>query len=88
MSIDVLNIVYNQLIDFHNFDSDDKLSQLFISLAKENHMKNGQIMWPIRVALTNKAFTPGGAVEIAHILGKDETLKRIQTAIQNLTNTL
>ena len=27
-------------------------------------------MWPIRVALSNKAFTPGGAVEIAHILGK------------------
>ena len=43
-------------------------------------------MYPIRVALTFKAFTPGGAVEIAHILGKDETIKRIKDAIANLKN--
>ncbi len=42
-------------------------------------------MWPIRVALSNKAFTPGGAVEIAHILGKEETsLRRIRVAIEDL----
>ena len=41
-------------------------------------------MYPIRVALTFKTFTPGGAVEIAHILGKDETIKRIKNAIEKL----
>ena len=41
-------------------------------------------MWPVRVALTNKSFTPGGAVEIAHILGKEETLRRINQAILDL----
>ena len=56
----------------------------FIELAKKHEKKNGQIMYPIRVALTFKAFTPGGAVEIAHILGKDETIKRIKNAIEKL----
>ena len=40
---------------------------------------------PIRVALTNKSLTPGGAVEIIHILGQDESLKRIHQAIIDLT---
>ena len=41
-------------------------------------------MYPIRIALSFKTFTPGGAVEIAHILGKDETIKRINNAINKL----
>lgn len=48
-------------------------------------MKNGRIMYPVRVALTFKSFTPGGAVEIAHILGKNESLKRIDLAIKLLS---
>lgn len=61
---------------------------LFIEIAKENNLKNGRIMWPVRVALTNKQVTPGGAGDIAHILGKEETLKRIDTAILDLTKAL
>ena len=62
------------------------MQELFVETAKANELKNGRIMWPVRVALTNKAFTPGGAVEIAHILGKEETLRRIRTAIEQLEN--
>ncbi len=69
-----------------DFDDEEKIKNKFIELAKENGKKNGQIMYPIRVALTFKAFTPGVAVEIAHILGKDETIKRIKDAIVNLKN--
>ena len=43
--------------------------------------KNGMIMWPARVALCGLDSTPGGAVELADILGKEETLKRIENAI-------
>lgn len=47
-------------------------------------MKNGQVLWPVRTAITGKQFTPGGAIEIAHILGKEETLRRIDKGIEKL----
>ena len=61
---------------------------LLDSLCQEKELKNGRIMWPVRVALTNKSFTPGGAVEIAHILGKEETSRRIDQAIIDLQNVI
>jgi glutamyl-tRNA synthetase len=41
-------------------------------------------MWPLRVAVSGKAVTPGGAAEIAAVLGRDETLRRIRAAILKL----
>lgn len=52
--------------------------------AAANEMKNGQILYPVRIALSGKETTPGGATELAHILGKDETLKRIKAAVSKL----
>lgn len=52
--------------------------------AKLLQVKNGKLMWPVRIALTGKAVTPGGAIEIADILGKEETIKRIKSAIRQL----
>ena len=67
-----------------DYDDDEGLMNMMMDIAKSHELKNGRIMWPIRVALSNKAFTPGGAVEIAHILGKEETLRRIRVAIEDL----
>ncbi|MCD7742990.1 MAG: hypothetical protein LUH13_01690, partial [Oscillospiraceae bacterium] len=39
---------------------------------------------PVRIALSGKAVTPGGAVEIAHILGQEESLSRIARGIEKL----
>ena len=44
-------------------------------------MKNGQVLWPIRTAITGKQFTPGGAIELTYILGKEESMRRIAGAI-------
>jgi len=55
-----------------------------LKLVEDLSLKNGQILWPIRVAVTGKQFTPGGAVEIAAILGKEETLSRINMGISKL----
>ena len=55
-----------------------------IELAQRLELKNGRILWPVRVAISGKAFTPGGAVEIADILGKEETLRRIKIGISQL----
>ncbi|MFQ6837772.1 MAG: glutamate--tRNA ligase [Thomasclavelia spiroformis] len=82
-SLEALKIVLPELANL-DFSDEDKIKEKFIELAKKHEKKNGQIMYPIRVALTFKAFTPGGAVEIAHILGKDETIKRIKNAIEKL----
>lgn len=82
-SLEALEIVLLELNDF-DFNNEDEIKDKFIDLAKQHNKKNGQIMYPVRVALTFKAFSPGGAVEIAHILGKDETIKRITKAINNL----
>ena len=41
-------------------------------------------MWPIRTALSGKQMTPAGATEILEVLGKEESLVRIQAAIAKL----
>ncbi len=47
-------------------------------------MKNGQVLWPMRIAISGQQSTPGGAFEIAYLLGKDETLRRLNQAIEKL----
>jgi glutamyl-tRNA synthetase len=47
-------------------------------------IKNSLMLWPVRTAISGKAVTPGGAIEIADILGKEETIKRIRTGIEKL----
>lgn len=85
-SLEALKIMLPLLEEYNEYDNDEKLQALFVDTAKALELKNGRIMWPVRVALTNKSFTPGGAVEIAHILGKEETLRRIRLAIEQLEN--
>ena len=63
----------------------DTVHDALIDLAAANELKNGRIMWPVRVAVSGKPTTPGGAVELCQILGKDETLRRIRLGIEQLT---
>ena len=65
-------------------EEEETIHDLLLSLPKQLEMKNGQVLWPVRTAITGKQFTPGGAIEIAHILGKEETLKRIDRGIAKL----
>ena len=46
----------------------------------------GKVMWPIRIAVAGRSVTPGGAVEICHILGREETLRRMQLGLEKLNN--
>lgn len=62
----------------------DGIHDALIHLAKRMELKNGRIMWPVRVAVSGKPATPGGAVELCQILGKAETLRRIQVGIEQL----
>ena len=49
-------------------------------------VKNGLILWPVRVAVSGKQFTPGGGIELCRIIGKEDTLARIKTGIKKLEN--
>lgn len=62
----------------------DNIRDSITKLIEELGVKNGQVLWPIRTAVSGKSFTPGGAYEIADILGKDETIRRIEIGIVKL----
>ena len=62
------------------------LHDTVLKLVEEMGVKNGVMLWPLRTALSGKQFTPGGAFELADILGKEESLKRIRIGIENLKN--
>lgn len=57
-----------------------------IKYAAENGVKNGVLLWPLRICLSGKTFTAGGGIELSIILGRDETLKRINNGIDKLEN--
>ena len=63
----------------------ENIHDSLIELVQKLELKNGRILWPVRVAVSGKAFTPGGGVELAYILGKDETLRRIDLGIEQLS---
>lgn len=63
----------------------ENIHDRLIELVQKLELKNGRILWPVRVAVSGKAFTPGGGVELAHILGKEETLRRINIGIEKLS---
>ena len=52
--------------------------------AESLAVKNATLMWPVRIAAAGKAVTPGGAVEICHILGRDECLRRLRAGLEKL----
>ena len=60
------------------------LYEALVQLAAEKEMKNGKVLWPARIALTGLQATPGGASEIAELIGKKETLRRLDQAIAEL----
>ena len=63
---------------------DEHIMGAMVGLAEAMEAKNAKVMWPVRIAAAGKAVTPGGAVEICRILGKDETLRRLDVAIEKL----
>ena len=82
-SLDALKYTLPVLEALEGWDF-DALHGALIGLAEQLELKNGRIMWPVRTALSGKAVTPGGAVELCHILGREETLRRIRLGISTL----
>jgi len=72
------------VLEDHDDYTNDSLYQLLVAFAKEHEVKNGYVLWPIRTALSGKQMTPGGATELMELLGKEESIKRINDAINKL----
>ncbi len=63
---------------------DESIMDAMLKLAQELGVKNSVVMWPVRIAAAGKAVTPGGAVEICRILGREETLRRLGLGLEKL----
>ena len=63
---------------------DEHILSAMTGLAESMEVKNARVMWPVRIAAAGKAVTPGGAVEICRILGKEETLRRLRIGMEKL----
>lgn len=64
--------------------TDENILAAMTGMAEKLECKNAKVMWPVRISAAGKAVTPGGAVEICRILGKDETLRRMRIGIEKL----
>jgi glutamyl-tRNA synthetase len=58
--------------------TESALHETLIGMAEAREMKNGTLLWPVRISLAGKLVTPGGAIEIASLLGREESLRRLK----------
>ncbi|CCY59615.1 glutamate--tRNA ligase [Clostridium sp. CAG:632] len=82
-SLEILKEEYEILKDFDDWTL-DALHDRLMAYISEKGIKNGTGLWPVRTAVSGKQSTPGGAFEIMEIIGKEESLKRMETGIRKL----
>lgn len=80
---ELLPAVYETLNALQEWNN-DSIFEALAAKAQELQIKNITIMYPLQGALSGRSVAPGGATAIAEILGKEESLKRIQQAISRL----
>ena len=61
------------------------LHDALIGYAAEHGMKNGTLLWPVRIAMSGRTVTPGGAIEIAALLGREEAIRRLRLGLEKLS---
>ena len=84
IALDMLKTVLPVIEAIDDFTAEAIHDSVF-NLIEKLGVKNGLVLWPLRVAVSGKQFTPGGAIEIAEILGKEETVSRIKRGIELLS---
>ena len=79
----VLNETATILSDIDLFDNDTLFASLS-PIAEKLGLKTGAVMWCIRIAVSGLSATPGGATEIMEVIGKEESINRINSALKKL----
>lgn len=82
-SLAMLEALLPELTALSSWD-EETLHSFLIQAAETRGVKNGQVMWPVRIAAAGQAVTPGGAVEILVLLGREESLRRLAAGIEKL----
>ncbi len=83
-SLEALKKLIPVMEGVEEFTAENIHSALFRQIEADG-VKNGLYLYPLRVALSGKAVTPGGGVELAKILGKEDTLSRMKKAVEKLS---
>ena len=76
VSAEVLDFVIPALTALPEW-TESALHETLLGMAEARGMKNGTLLWPVRISLAGKLVTPGGAIEIASLLGREESLRRL-----------
>ncbi len=76
VSAEVLDFVIPALTALPEW-TESALHETLLGMAESRGMKNGTLLWPVRISLAGKLVTPGGAIEIAALLGREESLRRL-----------
>jgi len=86
IAADVLSKIIPRLAEIDENDwTGSELYAFMTNFAQETEIKSSQVLWPMRVALSGKPATPGGASDLLVILGKEESLRRINIALEKLS---
>ncbi|MBQ2770366.1 MAG: glutamate--tRNA ligase, partial [Clostridia bacterium] len=64
--------------------TESSVHDTLLGLAEKEGLKNGTMLWPVRIAMAGKQVTPGGAIEIALLLGREEALARLEAGLAKL----
>lgn len=83
-SLETLNALLPVLREQETWTNEALYARL-VELAAAREVKNSVILWPLRVALSGKPSTPGGATELAALLGREETIRRVEAGIALLS---
>ena len=83
-SLEALKELLPVLEGIDKWDTETIHEAVFALIAKLE-VKNGLILWPLRVAVSGKQFTPGGGIELCEIIGKEESIKRVKMGIEKLS---
>lgn len=81
----MLKAAYDELKALEKWDQ-ESIHDALIGLAEKLAVKNGTVMWPVRIAAAGQKVTPGGAIEILDILGREESLARIEKGLGMLAS--
>jgi glutamyl-tRNA synthetase len=63
--------------------SEDEIEKLFKAIVEKHEIKLGKLAQPVRVALTGGTKSPG-IFEVIDVIGRDETIKRLEKAVESI----
>ncbi|MDD3646220.1 MAG: glutamate--tRNA ligase [Candidatus Gracilibacteria bacterium] len=86
-SIGIAKIALELALDVVSSNSDfsniDEVRDIFIEKIKNAGLKNGQVLWPVRCALSGEQYSPG-ALELIYILGNQKSSERLEKILKEI----